>query len=35
MDLGGKKNFQYKCKIEDTHIFSKVKVVLLGTTIAN
>ena len=35
MDLGGKKSFQYKCKIEDTYIFSKDKVVLLGITIAN
>ena len=35
MDLGGKKSFQYKCKIEDTYIFSKDKVVLLGITINN
>ena len=30
-----KKSFQYKCKIEDTYIFSKDKVVLLGMTIDN
>ena len=35
MDLGGKKSFQYKCRIEDTYIFSIDKVVLLGITIAN
>ena len=35
MDLGRKKSFQYKCKIEDTYIFFKEKVVLLGITIAN
>ena len=33
--LGGKKSFQYKCKTEDTYIFSKDKVVLLGITIDN
>ena len=35
MVLGGKKVFQYKCKIEETYIFSKDKVVLLGITIDN
>ena len=35
MVLRGKKRFQYKCKIEDTYIFSKDKVVLLGITIDN
>ena len=35
MVLGGKKRFEYKCKIEDTYIFSKDKVVLLGITIDN
>ena len=34
MVLGGKK-MQYKWKIEDTYIFSKDKVVLLGITIVN
>ena len=29
------KSFQYKCKIEDTYIFSKDQVVLLGITIDN
>ena len=33
MVLGGKKSFQYKCKIEDNYIFYKDKVVLLGITI--
>ena len=33
MVLGGKKSFQYKWKVEDTYIFSKDKVVLLGITI--
>ena len=35
MVLGRKKRFQYKSKIEDTYIFSKDKVVLLGITIDN
>ena len=35
MVLGGKKRFQYKCKIKDTYIFSKDKVVLLEITIDN
>ena len=35
MVLGGKKRFQYKCKIEDTYIFSKDQVVLLGITLDN
>ena len=35
MVLGGKKGFQYKCKIESTYIFSKDKVVLLGITVDN
>ena len=35
MVLGGKKSFQYKCKVEDTYIFSKDKVVFLGITIDN
>ena len=35
MVLGGKKSFQYKCKIENTYIFSKDKVVLLGITVDN
>ena len=35
MVLGGKKVFQYKCKVEETYIFSKDKVVLLGITIDN
>ena len=35
MVLGGKKRFLYKYKIEDTYIFSKDKVVLLGITIDN
>ena len=35
MVLGGKKRFQYKCKIEDTYIFSKDQVNLLGITIDN
>ena len=35
MVLSGRKSFQYKCKIEDTYIFSKDKVVLLGITIDN
>ena len=33
VDLGGKKIFQSKCVIEDTYIFSKDKVVLLGISI--
>ena len=35
MFSGGKKSFQYKCKFEDTYIFSKDKVILLGITIRN
>ena len=35
MVLGGKKRFQYKCKIEDIYIFSKGKIILLGTTLDN
>ena len=35
MVLGRKKRFQHKSKIEDTYIFSKDKVVLLGITIDN
>ena len=35
MVLGGKKRFQCKCKIEDTYIFCKDKVVLLEITIDN
>ena len=35
MVLGGKKTFQYKCKIEETFILSKDKVVLSGITINN
>ena len=33
MDLGGKRIFQSKWEIEDTYIFSKDKVVLLGISI--
>ena len=33
MVLGGKISFQYKCKIQDTSIFSKDKIVLLGIAI--
>ena len=33
MVLGGKKSFQYKCKLEGAYIFSKDKIVLLGITI--
>ena len=32
MVLDGKNFFRYKCKIEDTYIFSKDTVVLLGIT---
>ena len=35
MVLGGEKCFQYKGKIEETYIFSKDKVVLLGITVDN
>ena len=35
MVLGEKKSSQYKCKIEETYIFSKDKVVLLKITIGN
>ena len=35
MVLGRKKRFQHKSKIEDTYIFSKDKVVLLGIIIDN
>ena len=35
MVLGGKKSFQYKCKIEGTYIFSKDRVLLLEITINN
>ena len=35
MLLGGKERFQYKCNIEDTYVFCKDKVVLLGITIDN
>ena len=35
MALSGKKRFQYKCKIEDTSIFAKDKVALLGITVDN
>ena len=31
----GKKSFQHKWKIEETYIFSKDKVVLLGITMNN
>ena len=35
MVLGEKESFQYKCKIEDTYIFSKDKVFLLGIIFDN
>ena len=35
MVLGGEKYFQYKGQIEETYIFSKDKVVLLGITVDN
>ena len=35
MVLGGEKCFQYKDQIEETYIFSKDKVVLLGITVDN